>query len=244
MASAAATIPDDQALLCETCGYVLRGLGMESNCPECGTAITQSDPELRRPSAWETATRPSSALGRFMTTTAQVLFRPAQFFRHLAVRHTNERARRFAIYHWCLAALLIGVGAHLHWQWYEGLNPGRQPWFTIGPGTLVIGTLAMLGFTTHIAARLTAWEAAYRGLRLPLPVVLRGMYFHSAHYLPVAMITLATIGGYQLAIHWNILDAYSATTYLYILCGEVVLAAAYLFKTYWIGMRNMMYANR
>jgi hypothetical protein len=32
--------------------------------------------------------------------------------------------------------------------------------------------------------------------------------------------------------------------YLYVLCGEVVLGAFYLFKTYWIGMRNIMYANR
>ena len=34
------------------------------------------------------------------------------------------------------------------------------------------------------------------------------------------------------------------TTYLYVICAEVILAAVYLFKTYWIGMRNMMYANR
>ena len=27
-------------------------------------------------------------------------------------------------------------------------------------------------------------------------------------------------------------------------CGEVVLGAVYLFQTYWIGMRNIMYANR
>ena len=35
----------------------------------------------------------------------------------------------------------------------------------------------------------------------------------------------------------------STTTYLYALCGEVVVGALYLFRTYWIGMRNMMYAN-
>ena len=32
--------------------------------------------------------------------------------------------------------------------------------------------------------------------------------------------------------------------YLYVLAGEVVVTAIYLFQTYWIGMRNMMYANR
>jgi len=35
----------------------------------------------------------------------------------------------------------------------------------------------------------------------------------------------------------------STVTYLYVLSAEVVLAALYLFWTYWIGMRNMMFAN-
>jgi len=29
-----------------------------------------------------------------------------------------------------------------------------------------------------------------------------------------------------------------------VLSAEVVISAAYLFKTYWTGMRNMMYASR
>ena len=33
-------------------------------------------------------------------------------------------------------------------------------------------------------------------------------------------------------------------TYLYVLSAEVIAGAFYLFWTYWIGMRNMMYANR
>ena len=33
-------------------------------------------------------------------------------------------------------------------------------------------------------------------------------------------------------------------SYLIVLCVEVIAAAVYLFITYWIGMKNMMYANR
>ena len=59
---------------------------------------------------------------------------------------------------------------------------------------------AMLGILTPVAASLTSWEAAYRGLRLPLPVVQRGMDFHAANYLPVGLLTALTIIGYcQLA---------------------------------------------
>jgi hypothetical protein len=96
-----------------------------------------------------------------------------------------------------------------------------------------------------LAARLTHWEASYRGYRLPLPVVLRGMYYHSIDYLPVALFACATVLGYRLLIAHNILNpGVTATKYLYTLCAEVLIAAFYLFETYWIGMRNMMYANR
>jgi hypothetical protein len=104
--------------------------------------------------------------------------------------------------------------------------------------------MAALTLLTRFAARLTNWEATYRGLRLPVPVVRRGLAFHAAHYLPVAIVALVTTAAYQIAlhlhqmywlIHWKI--------YLGVLCAEVILGAAYLFNTYWIAMRNMMYAN-
>ena len=50
--------------------------------------------------------------------------------------------------------------------------------------------------------------------------------------------------GYAYLIWNDMVDAVSTTTtYLYVLSAEVVIAAIYLFKTYWIAMRNMMYAN-
>jgi len=100
--------------------------------------------------------------------------------------------------------------------------------------------------TTRVAAQLTTWEATYRGYRLPYPIVLRGMYYHAAHYLPVAIAAFIVVAGYQvlLLIAGNKLPFDSPTYYLYFLCGLVVLCAIYLFQTYWVGMRNMMYANR
>ncbi len=45
---------DEYTLLCETCGYVLEGLDHAVNCPECGTPIAESLPELVRPgSLWQ-----------------------------------------------------------------------------------------------------------------------------------------------------------------------------------------------
>ena len=97
--------------------------------------------------------------------------------------------------------------------------------------------------TTPLAARLTTWEAKFRGYRLPLHVVRRGLDYHAAHYVPVAAVVAITVVGYRwLAIRCRF--PWSADmNYLYLLCGEVIVGAVYLFWTYWIGMRNMMYAN-
>jgi hypothetical protein len=110
---------------------------------------------------------------------------------------------------------------------------------------LIAASYVSLTGITYLAARLTTWEATFRGLRLPLAVVLRAMDYHAAHYLPVAMVAAATVLGYA-AWLWkrpNIAGLYGIM-YLYVLCGEVVVCALYLFRTYWAAMRNLMYANR
>jgi hypothetical protein len=117
---------------------------------------------------------------------------------------------------------------------------------------LTLITYLFLDGITRVAARLTTLEATYRGYRLPYDIVLRGMYYHAAHYLPVALAAVIVVEGYQLLMrldyswwigHHHVPDN-SSIIYLYVLSAQVVLSAIYLFQTYWIGMRNMMYANR
>ena len=107
-----------------------------------------------------------------------------------------------------------------------------------------VATFAFLLGVTRLAAALTTWEAGYRGLRLPLPVVLRGMHYHAAHYLPVGLAAAATVLGYQFLLAMDWISGDTGERYLYLLCGEIVIAAGYLFSTYWTAMRNLMYANR
>jgi hypothetical protein len=97
---------------------------------------------------------------------------------------------------------------------------------------------------TSLAARLTTWEASFWGYRLPLPVVLRGLYYHAAHFLPVGVLAAGSVVGYKILFDQHWFEATSATAYLYVLCAEVIVAAGYLFQTYWIGMKATMYANR
>jgi hypothetical protein len=236
------TPPSDTDLLCEQCGYVLNGLPPGSLCPECGTPSSESDPKRRHLPPWEIGTKPLPT--RFLATTVGVLFRPTRFYRTLVTRPAADRSAAFAWVHWFLASLLLALAAYGH---ATGFIPavidsisvsGWIIWVTLSAGTFIV-LLAL----THLASRLTTWEATYRGLRLPLIAVKRGMHFHAAHYLPVALVAATTVVGYDLLLARRVLNGTSALPYLYVICGEVIVGALYLFWTYWIGMRNMMYAN-
>jgi hypothetical protein len=247
MAKTAADVPADDAILCEGCGYTLDGLPLTSNCPECGKPIAESaGDEHRRPPAWEATN--GSPLARFWRSSGAIIFRPSHFFRTSTARGPLRDPWRFALLHWAMAAILFGCAGALHWWWYaKFIYFGVYP-----PLPLVIAALAILTFftlwiLTRLAASLTTWEARYRGYRLPRSVVLRGLYYHAAHYLPVALAALATT--LTNALLWrrhvlNLVKFNYANAYLWCLSLEVVGLAVYLFWTYWAAMRNMMYANR
>jgi hypothetical protein len=146
---------------------------------------------------------------------------------------------------WFFAAALFTNAARAHWLWSQ--EAAGQILYDINRGGYVGAVLAIfLGLwgTTRIAAMLTAWEARYRGLRLPIITVLRGLYYHAAHYLPVAGFAWLTTGGHAYLVRHGQLAATSVYSYLIVLSSGVILAAVYLFWTYWAAMRNMMYANR
>jgi len=240
----AATIPAETDVLCEHCGYVLNGLPPGSNCPECGKPAADSDPGLRGPTAWERpATGGSSSVAAFLATSAAVLFRPTRFYRTLATRIDTPRAVTFGQVYWVLASLLLALAAcgHATWFIFGDVKARLDPFKWL---LLAVATYAFVVLMNLLAARLTHWEASYRGLRLTLPVVRRGLYFHAVHYLPVAVVAVVTVYAYVYGVWHGTFDPVRTTTwYLYTLCAEVVLAAAFLFKTYWTAMRNMMYAN-
>ena len=237
MTRVAPIVPAESDLLCERCGYTLNGLPAASNCPECGTPIDESIKSDRVPPAWERRER--SRFATFFETTADVICRPTWFYRTSTTRGDVERAARFADFHWAIATLLFATTGTIHARVFFPGSPMLATFMA-----LFIGTYLTLWLTTWAAARLTAWEANYRGIRLPLAVVRRGMYYHAAHYLPVGVVALMIVGGYAAALRYGVANVSTITTYLYTLCAVVIVAAAYLFHTYWIGMRNMMYANR
>jgi hypothetical protein len=236
-------------VLCEACGYVLNGLPNTSRCPECGKPIAESIGENRIAPAWESA---ASKPRGFLKTTFALIFNPTTFYRTLAVRGSLDSARAFARIHWWIAACLFALAAATHAFWYWFLLRGEPWWSSLTTIGMFLGTLLALTILTYfaldgitrLAARLTTWEGTYRGFRLPYHIVLRGIYYHSAHYFPVALLAATVVVGYQLLIAIQVLSPITSDRYLYVLSAQVILSALYLFQTYWIGMRNMMYANR
>lgn len=245
MLRTASFIPEEGRLLCEGCGYILTGLDPDSLCPECAQPIAESLPERREPPLWE---RPNT--GRwfaFRATTAAVIFRTSRFYRRLSTRNPSDRSVTFARIHTCIASALFAAAGVLHLNWLL-LRPATQlvDLLLLNIGLLAGGftvTYLALSGTARLAGRLTSLEAAYRGFRLPHAVVVRGLHYHAAHYLPVALAALGTVGGYQILLLAGAVDDRHATYYIYALCGQVVLSAAYLFQAYWAAMRSMLYAN-
>ena len=238
--SNATFVPAEGSILCENCGYTLDGLPEGGNCPECGCPVAKSLEDGRGLPAWEDDS-PGRPRLRFLATTAAVIFGPARFYRSLQTRRDNSTALMFAQGHWLISAVLLGLALSIHVKTMTGF--GMHPLLLFVVSTVSIYLLVW--GTTQVAAWLTAWEAAYRGYRLPKSVVLRGMYYHAAHYLPVSLVALATIATYGILFARNSTWAGSmAPRYVLLLCIEVLAGAGYLFMTYWAGMRGMMFANR
>ena len=245
MTRAAATIASEADLLCEQCGYTLNGLSETGNCPECGTPVAFSTSQTGRTlPAWERERC-------FWTTTANVLFRTSRFYRTLRTRVPAEQHRLaygFAMRHWFLGGFLAALASGIHYSLTQGqaLPAGWDSrtmlillWVALVTG---LAGLAAMG-VTHLAVRLTAWEAAWRGYRLPRDVVLRGLCYHAAHLLPVTAGMLLIVIIYRIVWAAGVVSFQSIIAYLVILSVAVVAGAGYLFWTYWIGMRNMLFAN-
>jgi len=93
-----------------------------------------------------------------------------------------------------------------------------------------------------LAARLTAWEAAYRGLRLPRRVGATRTALSFGALPAGGAAGVSDRRRHQVLIYIDPSIDRIGMRYLYVLCGEVILGAA-ICQHLLDGMRNLMYAN-
>jgi len=78
---------DEGRLLCETCGYDLDGLDLESACPECGRLVAESHASHRKGSPWQK--RPG--LISWWHTNYSALRRPGELFASIRLEPRTGR---------------------------------------------------------------------------------------------------------------------------------------------------------
>ncbi|MEM1011318.1 MAG: hypothetical protein AAGI46_03750 [Planctomycetota bacterium] len=241
---------DDGGILCESCGYRLDGLPVEGNCPECGTPVRLSTVDSPRTlSAFEEHNGASA----FWRTTLRIWLKPAKAFATLRSRvddQTRALGASFGRDHLMLASVPAALAMTGHLELNVGsigaaVSPGPPKFLMLGPVFLVTLLLAwsglMLGRKLIIAV--ATFEARWRGMRLPGPVVRRVMDYHVAHLLPVTLMAALVVVAANVAFHLGLAGPATFFNYLVALCGVIVVGSVWLFWTFWLAMSNMLRAN-
>ncbi len=231
--------PELTDVLCEACGYRLNGLPDAGNCPECGKPVAESTiSSPRRPPVWETDARHRAA------TVFHALLSPKRFFSTLNLHGDTARSRRFAILFLGIATLMNTKTILYHYA-STTLLTISPPW--LPPVWFAPALPVLIGLfwwaNLELVVYLSAAEGKYWGLRLPRPIVRRTLQYWTVHAAAASIVISFIPLAYLLLLVSSDQAGLYFAGYLYTLSGAVVIAAFYLFRTYWVAMRAIMYGN-
>ncbi len=236
---------DLSAPVCEFCSYRLTGLTDDDNCPECGQPVRLSTVDSGR--VFTSIDRGNDG---FWATSLQIWLHPKRFFRRLRA-HADPAAMHetasFSNEHIWLAALLGGAAVVGHYILVDpavGPKPGYWAPFATWVGIMSVPFIAIVSFGMRwLVVQLSVVETRWRGMRLSRSVIRRGIDYHTAHITPVCLMVLLIVAAAHVAFEFGWLDYQYIWHYLIMLSSAIVLGAIWLFYTYWLAMRSMMYAN-
>lgn len=236
--------PDQTALLCEHCGYVLDGLEDRTSCPECGVPIARSLPSARTGTpfqndpTWRGLARQCAMLAR----------RPGSLFGHARIGHSSDASLLFrsiaaASFAACAPTYALLIAASARGDNEELLIAGTLL------ACLMWGLLNVLLYTlTAIERAGITFFATRHGWRVPRPVaqmicanaapgwIAAGVLFTLGLFAVPAMMRLAR----DLPPPWQTWAAAAAASLP--LMGFV--AGMIVFETLvFIGVRRCRYAN-
>jgi len=238
-------VPSDLDILCEACGYTLTGLPVSGQCPECGESIaisTTASP--RHAPVWEK----SMGTSAFTSTAFSVMNSPRGFFKTLALEE-HPRSRRFRTFSVMLLAIISCVAVTLHYNWaiaFWGFSPLTFSAIGISLAIGAVGAKIVLLFGLLLAkpiAWLTTLESNFWGYRMPRPRVQRALDYHAIHTIPAAILILLVVIAHRVLLSLSIVSGADGITYLYTLSAVTVVCVGYVFYTYTLAMRAIMFAN-
>ncbi len=223
--------------LCEACGYALRGLRPEQDCPECGLPVDASHPRHRPGLPWQR----EMSWNSFWRTWWMVVSRPRESFRRMRVGSDVWQAGmsgNFYVSCLFLAGTVIAVGASCR-LWLRPDLP-RDPglafvWLLISIAALMLLTALETRGVKFFSARRgwtgAAREAAYITHYAAPGWVLASIGW-SVGWIAVNRFSttdLTILLGYPLSSYLNFL-----VFFLGLLCFEILV---------YLGVRQVRFAN-
>lgn len=231
--------PFDDAL-CEQCGYPLKGLAFEAECPECGYAVAESSPARRSISFAQSR----AIMFAYWPYAGSILLRPRTTYRAMSIDRDTHAATDFLIYSAMFAA--SGFTALL---WLSGLWQSTVRW----PG-YSLAVLVLAWFFSFVAINLltfiemigvTAFSKR-RGWRIPFALARRVCCFAAVAWVPSALIVAVGFGLLQVhAADQLWFDRPLGLVRVRWICyaGLFVLSFLWFETLVWIGVRQVRFAN-
>ena len=220
--------------LCEDCGYALKGLQSNGNCPECGLPIAESSPAKRTGPHWHNHPSPGSAINLIYSLAT----RPRHFFRTMRVDGSNTPARLFLL----MVALLIGL-IWLCAIWTRNMSSNNTTWALIQTAIVCDGVIVL----SYIEAVGVVYFSRRRGWRVPFKLAERIVCYCSLGWIPTALLMLwvlnLLVNGSVDRWMQRLMPAWEYWQSLALMILFFAGAMMWFEVLVWVGVRQAKYAN-